>query len=966
MRKIVNLALVFCAMIGLSEAKAASKNPTDYVNIFIGSDGVGHSYPGATTPFGMVQLSPDTRYDDWSACSGYQYVDETLYGFSHTHLSGTGGADLADILILPITERIEKDAARKKLEMGMVKATEYATPGYYTVTLANGVKAELSATPRCGAHRYTYPKGVSQMLLLDLTHVMKDSEKVDAASIEKISDTEIRGMRITSGWSINNPIYFVARFSQPIKEVSILNDKNSKAVIEFATTSKPVEVMVGISATGFDGAMKNLNAETAKKKFDKIRKEAHAQWNKELGKIVVKGGSEDQTVIFYTSLYHSMICPNTFNDVDGQYLGMDGKVHSAKYTHYHTFSLWDTFRAVHPLFNLIAPERSRDMMQSLVDKQLALGFIPKWELWANDTDCMIGNHGISVIAEAIVMDLGGFDYRQAYEACKKTLENGHDQLPIYEKYGYIPSNQVGRKSVSKTLEFAYNDWCMAAMAEKLGYTEDYEYYKKRAYNYENLFDAKRGFFVGRMSDGTFDKSFNPQSMGENFTEATGWQYLHFVPQDPVGLANLFGGRDGLAKSLDALFNADTMIMGKALPDITGRTGQYAHGNEPSHGTIFLYNYSSEPWRTSYFTRTVLSTFYQNKNNGLCGNDDCGQMSAWYVFSSMGMYPTSPINNEYQLTAPIFTETEIKLEGGRKFLVKTVGDIKHHYINRITLNGKEIDRNYLTYKEVMNGGELVFELSKNPNMTRAMSDASMPKSISKLKTATPFMAAPQRFFTASQPVELICRTGGSTIRYTLDGSAPSATNGMVYDKPFVINGTTTIRAIANAAAGVSDELNIKVIRETPLPGKPAIANLEKGYSFAYYEGNIKHCADMLKATPKKTGTMSRMSISSMKDDRKDNWGVIFKGWMNIEVEDVYEFYGSSDDGMVVYVDGVEVLNNDGSHSQARAAGVIMLGKGLHEFEVRYMQDTGYATLQLGVQGGGVDSGTSLVERMFIRN
>ena len=949
------------------------KEVIQYVNPFIGTEEVGHTYPGAVAPFGMVQLSPDTRTEDWSACSGYQYTDTMLYGFSHTHMSGTGGADLGDILFLPLTGGFDATYLKEKKRMGMLKAGEKAAAGYYAVKLTNGVLAELTATSHCGVHRYTYPDD-ERSLLVDLSHYLK-KEKIHELELKQISDTEIQGKRFTSGWVSNQPVYFVARFSAPIRKINgwcdgklayatELQGTDIRAILEFESGNDPIEITVGISATGYEGAQKNIDAEMPVPQFDRALRQVVENWNKEMGRIDISGATEDEKIIFYTALYHTMICPNLFSDVDHQYRGMDGKIHQGKSPHYTTFSLWDTYRAVHPLYSLLYPDFNANMMQSLVEKGEQYGRYPKWELWGGDTDCMIAFHAISVLGEAIMKDLGGFDYEKAYQIAKKTYQSGIDQFPLYEKYGYIPCNETGRKSVSKTVEYAYNDWCMAQIAKKLGHTEDYEFYLKRSGNYRNLFDGETGFLRGRDNKGKFPEGFSGNYMDENFTEATPWQYRHYVPHDIKGLANLLGGRDSLAYSLDALFAADTAILGRRLPDVTGRLGQYAHGNEPSHGTAFLYAYSSEPWKTSALTKKIIECFYQNKTNGLCGNDDCGQMSAWYVFASIGMYPMCPGSDEFILTAPEFDETTIHLTNGKKFTIKVKGNRKDMYIDKISLNGKEIDRNYIKYKEIMDGGELVYVLTDKPNTKRAISENSLPYSMTEEnKASMPYVVSNILYFPEECSVVLKVRNPNAKIYYTLDGSEPDE-HSALYTGPFKLNESATIKAVAYAEGKTRSEVMWrKAIKADYLPGKQ-VNPTRKGISYAYYEGKMKSTADMLKMKPVRTGICAAISFNEL-HPADDHFGVIFKSYIKLDKKDVYEILVRSDDGSVVFIDGIPVALNDGSHSTAWGSGKIALDAGFHELEVRYMEDTDWQELRVGLIGGGHSTWGALSAISYVR-
>lgn len=951
-KKCLLTTAVFVLSLGFSLAQL---KPSSYVNVFIGTQGVGHTFPGATVPFGMVQLGPDTGWNSWSYCSGYQYKDTLTYGFSHTHLSGTGGADLADILFLPLTKDFDNLEDKVKPIVGMKKKTEKAKPGYYTICLDNGIKAEFSATERCGIHRYHFPKGRA-FIFLDLTHVLKGEEKVDDSSIEQVSVREIKGMRITTGWSEHNPVYFHVKFSQDIKSIKKINAKGSRVIIEFIPDGKPLDAFVGLSATSFEGAINNLTAETRGLTFEETIVLANKKWDAELGKIQINDPSKDKLTVFYTSLYHTMVCPNIFSDADGKYLGMDGKIRQTNSLHYHTFSFWDTFRAVHPLFNLLNQERAQDMLISIIEKaRYNNGIYPKWELWGVDTDCMIGNHAISVLAEAMVMGVEGFDYKEAYQYCKNTLHPEGEQLSLYQKYGFIPSNECGVKSVSKTLEYAYNDYCMAMMATILGYSGDYHFYLNRSLNYKNLFNSENGFMQGRLNTRDFMPDFSGNYMDENFTEATPWQYLHFVPHDVMGLINLFGGRERFTQSLDELFNADTIILGRRLPDVSGNLGQYAHGNEPSHGTIFLYNYSSEPWKTSFFTRKVLSAFYKNDPKGLCGNDDCGQMSAWNIFSSLGMYPMSPVNNELLLTAPYFKEAIITLPQGKKFIIKVNGDLTNEYINKIWLNGKEIDRNYLTYKEFTNGGELVFELCPEPNKIRAIADSSLPGSLTKsFILPAPQITTEHKFFTDNHMVDIISIVDGAKIFYTLDGSDPDSKNGTLYEKPFWVNQTTNIKAVAYKDSKVGSIMKEVIKREPWLNSYDvSLESKQNRYCYTYYEGSIQNVSQMLSMKPVKTGYTNNINNIKTLAEREFHWGIIIKAWINIDVEDIYAFHVFSDDGAVLFIDDVEVLNNDGNHSNMRASGKVALRKGPHKLELRYSQGTYNANLSLGIKGGDLD-------------
>lgn len=944
---------------------------TSYVNPFIGTSGTGHTYPGVSLPFGMVQLSPDTQVKNWSACSGYQYNDKTLLGFSHTHMSGTGGADLADVLFLPCADNSFQD----KIFAECDKKSEKAEVGYYSTKLKNGIKAELSATHRCGVHKYTYPSETNNYLYIDLVHVLKESEEVTDAQIEIVDDYTVKGYRLTDGWAERCPVYFVAKFSKKItghvfttdgvesKSEKLKGDK-IKGFLEFTADKKPLEIHVGISATGFDGAEKNLNKEIGSKSFNDIRSEAVVVWEKELSKIKITG-SKNQKGIFYTSLYHSLLSPSIFNDVDGKYKGMDDKNHESSIPNYHVFSFWDTFRAVHPLFTVIQSERNVEMVNSLLNKYKELGKLPKWELWGSDTDCMIGNHGVAVIADAMMKDVKGFDYKLAYEACKVTIERQEEQLDLHRKYGFIPCNVYEKKCVSKSLEYTYNDWCMSVMAEKLGYANDYKNYTKRAQNYKKLFNGANGFLAPRENTGIFKESFSPNWVGPAYTEATPWQYRHFVLHDVTGLANLLGGRDSLTQSLDDLFSADTLTFGYKMPDITGKFGQYAHGNEPSHSTPFLYAYSSEPWKTQLLTREIIDRFYFNNTIGLCGNDDCGQLSSWYIFASLGFYPMCPGSSQYVVTSPIFKESSISVGNGKKFTIRTKGNLNNVYIESLVLNGNVLDRNYLTHAEIMKGGEMIVQLSDQPNKIRALKD--LPYSMNKSpKVSIPFVKKLKSIFKDTQEIELFVRNKGAEIYYTVDGSSPSK-GSKKYTCSFIVDQTVELKAVAYKKDMRPSDMFIQKLEKADYLQSVACSPLFNGIKYEYYEGHFQHTDDLLKAIPVKSGICGSISRSEMEKvtDKKDYYGFIFTSHLFIADKDIYTFHLQADDGAHLYIDGREVVDNDGSHSEGRGYGSIALDKGYHEVELRYFETYGGNSIMFGVAGGKLDT-WSIPNKLFFVN
>ena len=677
-------SLLLLMLLGLTIS--AQKNLTQYVDPFIGTGGHGHTFPGATMPFGMVQLSPDTRLTGWDGCSGYHYSDNVIYGFSHTHLSGTGISDYGDILLMPTVGDVSLDElVDGKTDKGYASPfshqNETARPGYYSVRLDDGnILAELTATNRVGFHRYTYPATERANLVLDLVH----RDKVLDSYLLIVDATRIEGYRRSTGWARDQIVYFVAEFSQPFTAGIALDgtklDRNLKeargagikAFFTFDSGRRnPLLVKLALSSVSIDGARRNLAAELPGWDFDRVRDDADRAWNVELNKIQAAGGTSDQRKIFYTALYHTMIAPNLFMDVDGQFRGRDAQTHKAGgFTNYTVFSLWDTFRAAHPLYTIIDQKRTADFINTFLAQYDYGGRLPVWELAGNETDTMIGYHSVSVIADAAIKGIPGFDRERAFAAMKHGAELKHFGLGSYLDRGYI-SMEDDRESVSRTLEYAYDDWCIAQMAGLLGREDDYQRYIKRAQFYRNVFDPETGFARPRKNGGWLSP-FDPREVSFNFTEANAWQYSFFVPQDVSGLMDLMGGKEKFARKLDELFTTDSRTTGRDQADITGLIGQYAHGNEPSHHMAYLYDYAGQPWKAQQRVRQILDGFYRAEPDGLIGNEDCGQMSAWYVMSAAGLYSVTPGEPIYAIGTPLFPELRFNLEDGRSFSIKALG------------------------------------------------------------------------------------------------------------------------------------------------------------------------------------------------------------------------------------------------------------------------------------------------------
>lgn len=913
------LTLIACSSLLIAQQQDFVR----YVNPFIGTGGHGHTFPGAMMPFGMVQLSPDTRIDNWDGSSGYHYSDDIIYGFSHTHLSGTGIPDGCDILLMPTIGDDKLFAMpTKNIADGYVSkfshANEKAEPGYYSVKLdATGIAVELTSTQRVGFHRYSFPKAGKVNVILDLGW----RDKILSSQM-LIRGDSVEGFRHSTSWAKDQKVYFAAKFSKPVENIlsnaspSDTRTEKFGIINNFPFTIKdgePILVKVAISYVSIEGARKNLEAELPGWDFDKVRADARAAWNQELSKIEVSGGTTEQTTNFYTALYHTMIQPNVFNDVDGRYKGHDGKIHqlsgyapiaerrsSASPTQlvssggsaasgggrqrsteakkparksiaspprektpaspapvppppsapapvpsdqsrepntrslrqnsgvasvdpkagtrsnspvataygpeqYTVFSLWDTFRAAHPLYTIVDQKRTVDFINTFIRQYEQGGRLPVWELWGEETDTMIGYHAVSVIADAMAKGIKGFDYEKAYAASKHSANLDHFGLAAYKKRGYI-SGEDENESVSKTMEYAYNDACIATMAQTLiahnlkdtskagrakheALEKEAAHYFGRSLYYRNLFDAKTGFMRPKRN-GAFITPFEPNEITFHFTEGNSWQYSFFAPHDISELAELHGGKVNFAKKLDELFTTEQKLAGREQPDVTGLIGQYAHGNEPSHHMAYLYNYANQPWKTQAYVHRILGEFYKNAPDGLIGNEDCGQMSAWYILSALGFYQVNPSRAVYDLGTPLFKTAKIRLENG-KFVTINAANIsdKNVYVRSVKLNGQPFRKTQFRHSDLMvNGGTLDFEMSDTPVM-----DWFTEFSYSAVGGA--FVQVPiiegDRTFRESTKIEIRPASDGNRILYSTDGSEPKTE----YKGAFTINKTTAIKAVA---------------------------------------------------------------------------------------------------------------------------------------------------------------------------
>ncbi|MCK0178613.1 GH92 family glycosyl hydrolase [Flavobacteriaceae bacterium S0862] len=833
----------------LSPAKK-DKSLTSYVNSFIGTGGHGHTYPGATMPFGMMQLSPDTRLDGWDGCSGYHYSDSYIYGFSHTHLSGTGVSDYGDILLMPTNEIVFNNGSdgKKGYKAHFSHDNEIAKPGYYKVYLDNTeIDVELTVSKRSGIHKYQFSEGSTQVVILDLEH----RDEVLDSKVNVYSNKEIGGHRHSKAWATDQYLFFNMEFSRAFKNMTFLNDVNEgkkvKVAFEFdSSESNILEIKVGISPVDEEGASKNRREELNGKSFDDIKKEAQNTWEKQLEKIVVESDNDDYKTNFYTSMYHVSIAPNLYQDVDDRYRGMDLEIHETKEFDYYTvFSLWDTYRAAHPLYTIIEQDRTNDFINTFLAKYDEGGIMPIWDLSACYTGCMIGYHAVPVIADAYLKGLRGYDVDKAFEAMKHSANQDKLGLESYKSLGYIPV-EFESESVSKTLEYAYDDWTIAQMAKNLGKDGDYKTFSERAQYYKNIFDPESQFMRGRFRN-TWFAPFDPYEVNFNYTEANSWQYSFYVPQDISGFMDLLGGKDKLEENLDELFTAEVETSGRNQADITGLIGQYAHGNEPSHHMAYLYNFVNKPHKTQERVHQILTELYQNAPDGISGNEDCGQMSAWYILSSMGFYSVTPASNQYIIGTPLFPKATINLENDKQFTIAAHGisDSKK-YIKSASLNGKILDRTFIYHNEVVDGGTLEFQMTDNPAVWGSR-DGQEPKTEIKdhLIIPAPFIEKGDIAFKGETEVVLENVDKNATIFYKLGEE-----DYKKYEAPFTISEPTSLSVYSEKEGVKSATISTQFYKIDP----NISITLETEYANQYNAGGNDALIDgILGARDFRTGT-----------------------------------------------------------------------------------------------------------------
>ncbi len=959
---------IFAALISVSCVSTlfAGDYPlAEKVDPFIGTGAHGHTYPGVSLPFGMVQLSPDTKTQGWDWCSGYHYSSKTIMGFSHTHLDGTGCADLGDFLFMPTIGKIQFEPGSENQTSSGYRSSfshdqEKAMAGYYAVKLLDyDIDVELTATPRVGVHRYIYPKSKEANVIIDLTHHIGGSN-IRESKAEIVGKDEIRGYVRKSGWSPDRFMYFVAKFSRPFEESGLFADgkaldssvtssdaRRIQCYARFDTTSnKELIVKVGISAVSWDGAALNLEKECPGWDFDAVCDKAKSSWQKQLSHISIDGGSIADETVFYTAFYRCNLTPNLFMDVDGKYRGTDKKIHQAdKYDNYSIFSLWDTFRAEAPLFTIVDPKRHNDFVNSMLGKYQQSGLLPYWELHSGETWCMIGYHSIPVIADAWMKGIRDFDVNLALKAMENSAMQDHQGLKEYKQLGYCASDKPGA-CCSRTVEYAYDDWCIGQVAKSIGKMEDYEYYNKRSQFYKNLFDRSIGFNRPKDSNGVWQSEFDPDQNtfqgAHGYTEGNSWHFTFFAPHDVYGLIELLGGDKKFVNKLDELFTRP----GEEHVDISGLIGQYAHGNEPCHNYAYLFTYAGQGWKTQERVAEICSTLYTNKPDGLCGNNDCGQMSAWYVFSAMGFYPVCPAQPMYVFGSPRFPQATINLSNGKSFnvMAKNVSK-KNIYIQSVTLNGKPYAKSYINHSDILDGGELVFKMGSKPNMRWAAAEQDRPLDVSgKALAMMPYAKTDTLIFSDSFSFEIGC-FDSDKVYYTTDGSEPTESSSL-YTKPLKLTDTTTIKAKAFKKDCLPSMTMVTTVTKLVPKAAKDITDVVNGLNYSAYQGRFRGVGRIESATPVKSGDCNNIGVDVT--DMKDNFALKFTGYYKAPEDGLYEFTTTSDDGSCLYIDSEMVVDNDGDHGSQLKLGQVVLKAGMHEIKVLYYEGSVDEKLEVTVK------------------
>ena len=933
MKTLLRTLLFVIVAITVSCSGDHNKKYIQYVDPFIGTGGHGHTFPGAMIPFGMVQLSPDTRMENWDGSSGYHYSDKTIMGFSHTHLSGTGAPEFTDILFMPTTGKVnvlvgDEENSTTGYRSEFSHKNEFASAGYYRVLLDDyNVTAELTATNRTGFHRYTFPESGESNIIIDLLN----RDRVIDSEMNIISDTEISGFRRSVRWAKDQHVYFYAKFSKPFKSVGIAIDdeiieniktakgKNIKGFVNYTTEKgESILVKVGISSVSIEGAKKNLETENKDWEFEKVKINAEQLWEDHLSKIEIEGGTEKERRIFYTGLYHTAMAPVTLNDVDGKYRGGDRKIHTADgFTRYTVWSLWDIFRTQMPLYTIIDPSRMNEYIKTFLEIYKITGRLPHWEIWGEHSGSMIGHHAIPIILDAYAKGIRDYDADLAFKAMKNQV----DQNGAYSNIGYQPGG-----SVSEVMEYSYNDWCIAEMAKYLGKEKDNLHYQKRAQFYKNLFDATTGFMRPRNADGSWLTPFDPTEGTYHFVEGNSYQYSLFAPHDISSLIDSIGGDDNFDKWLDKLFTVQSKH-DNVIVDATGLIGQYAHGNEPSHHMAYLYNYIGKPWKTQAMISDILATLYNDQPDGISGNEDCGQMSAWYIMSAMGFYPVCPGEPTYTFGSPIFDKVTINLENGKKFTVQAENVSKDNkYIQSVSLNGEVYSRSWFEHKEILNGSTLVFKMGDKPNKTWGVDTSDRPFTEPLLPFVTlPYAITTDEFFLHTGKIELRCDDNAAKIYYTSDGSEPTE-NSTLYKDPITVNKTSLIRFTAFKKGMLSSTpvtVKMNKLEYENFTNYENKLKFEPGLEYKYYHAHVISPEELDDLEPLEMGIISRITADERK--REDYFGYAFSGYLKIPKDGIYTISISSNDGNTFFLDGKKF-----------GGGSIAIRKGIYKISQKYFQ------------------------------
>uniref|UniRef100_UPI0032168564 GH92 family glycosyl hydrolase n=1 Tax=uncultured Draconibacterium sp. TaxID=1573823 RepID=UPI0032168564 len=948
--KMLCIRFLIIVLITILLGSCSKKVEYDYtllVNPFVGTIGSGNTFQGPVLPYGMIQPGPYASYAD-------DMENGTMYGFCQTHLSGMAGGGVAargNILFMPATESEPfQQGVPNNYSSKFLHSNEEAAPGYYKVKLDDkNITVELSATTRAGIHRYSFPDSENNGVYLNLQN-----------GFLTVNSDGISGCN-------NNRVWFYARFDQPIKVFEAVSDgrmqstsdtirgENITGYFRFENGSKPVQLKVAISPVSVEGARKNLDAEIPGWDFERVKADAKKAWNRELNKIQVEGGSKTERILFYTAFYHSLIHPNIYMDVDKKYRSTNGKVYIAEdFNHYTNFSLWDTFRALHPLYTIINTKQTTDFIRTFLERYDHTGRMLIMEFEGNEgsTPPMIGVHSLSVIADAYAKGIRNYDVQKAYEAMKKLAnDNVRPTREHYLNYVYIPADLKGQ-SVSRTLEFAYDDWCMTCLAKDFS-KEDDLYFSQRADFYKNVFSSEVNFMRGRKSNFQFVENFDPMETINHYTEANAYQYSTYVPQDVEGLINLMGGDKMMENWLDSCFSVQTDFSKINLRDVTGLIGQYAHGNEPSHHIAYLYNYVGTPWKTQQMTRKILSTLYKNTSDGIDGNEDCGQMSAWYVLSAMGFYAVTPGMDYYVIGSPLFNKVTINLENGKKFeIIANNNNGENMYIQSALLNGEAYSKSFLKHEDIMNGGQIIFEMGNTPNNEWGVNKEDRPYSPEKRFSyaEVPNIEFEDILFLNSRTVTLSEKEPGTKIYYTLDGTVPSE-KSILYTKPIVITKSTELKTIA-CVEGKYPSYPISIqFKQIEMLDAVNASELKPGIKYLYREGKGVICAKDQKTAPVlDTGILKTFNVDAVKDDR--SFGYNFEGYIKVPATGVYTFWLEANDGAVLYLNDKLIIDNDGGHRAQILDSKIGLKKGWHPIKLDYFQQGLAKSLVLEWEGPGI--------------